>query len=269
MGLVIKGNDIGVYKACIRDTNSLKDLALSSLFGKDNKLNLGPVPSFLPILTAVEEFLIACVYIYLQVMRIRGQQYRYTGHIYCFGQNTPKTWRQLLQLSAKLNILIIRPVMVTGTKYLSQRFSKRYTVRYSAIEYQLYFLKINYLDYCNFKIYSNQLTSLLKNGSILNQLPSINKLDSNFSDLIASPPPILQATLASIGNSASTISHPPVGLSNNMQDGEFNNNILDTLVPNLVPDLSELELLRREVQYQEGLQAGLKVPTVQQTPLFK
>ena len=65
MGLATEGNDIGIYKACIRDANSLKDLALFSLFSKGNKLNLGPVPSFLPILTAVKKLLIARVYIYL------------------------------------------------------------------------------------------------------------------------------------------------------------------------------------------------------------
>ena len=58
--------------ACIKDANSLKDLTLSPLFGKSNGLNLGPIPGFLPILTAVEELLIACVYVYLQVVRIRG-----------------------------------------------------------------------------------------------------------------------------------------------------------------------------------------------------
>ena len=91
MGLVIKGDDIGVCKACIRDANSLKDSALSSLFSEGNELNLGPVPSFLPILTVVEELLIAYVYVYLQVVRICGQQYCYTSYVCCFGQNTPKT----------------------------------------------------------------------------------------------------------------------------------------------------------------------------------
>jgi len=91
MGLAIEGNNIGIYKACVKDANSLKDLALPSLFGKSNGLNLGPVPGFLPILTVVEELLITRVYIYLQVVRIRGQQYRYTGYICCFGQNTLKT----------------------------------------------------------------------------------------------------------------------------------------------------------------------------------
>ena len=73
MGLAMEGDNIGVCKAYIRDANSLKDPALPSLFGKGNELNLGPIPSFLPILTAVEELLIARIYIYLQVVRIRSQ----------------------------------------------------------------------------------------------------------------------------------------------------------------------------------------------------
>ena len=72
MGLAIEGNNIGIYKACIKDANSLKYLTLPPLFSKSNGLNLGPVPSFLPILTAVEELLITRVYVYLQVVCIRG-----------------------------------------------------------------------------------------------------------------------------------------------------------------------------------------------------
>jgi len=65
MGLAMEGNNIGVCKACIKDSNSLKYLTLPPLFGKSNKLNLRPVPGFLPILTAVEELLITRVYVYL------------------------------------------------------------------------------------------------------------------------------------------------------------------------------------------------------------
>ena len=65
MGLVIEGNNIGIYKAYIKDANKLKDLTLPPLFSKSNGLNLGPVPSFLLILTAVEELLITRVYVYL------------------------------------------------------------------------------------------------------------------------------------------------------------------------------------------------------------
>jgi len=72
MGLAIEGDNIGIYKAYIKDAGSLKDLTLFLLFGKSSKYNLGPIPSFLPILTTIEELLIARVYIYLQVMRICG-----------------------------------------------------------------------------------------------------------------------------------------------------------------------------------------------------
>ena len=65
MDLAIEGDNIGVYKACIKDANSLKDLSLPPLFSKSNRLNLGPIPSFLLILTAVEELLITRVYIHL------------------------------------------------------------------------------------------------------------------------------------------------------------------------------------------------------------
>jgi len=72
MGLAIESNNIGIYKVYIKDANSLKDLTLFPLFSKSNKLNLGPIPSFLPILTIVEKLLITHVYIYLQVIYIRG-----------------------------------------------------------------------------------------------------------------------------------------------------------------------------------------------------
>ena len=91
MGLAIEGDNIGIYKACIKDADSLKNLTLPLLFSKSNKLNLGPVPGFLPILTVVEELLITRVYVYLQVMRIRGQQHRYTSYVCCFSQNILKT----------------------------------------------------------------------------------------------------------------------------------------------------------------------------------
>ena len=39
MGLATEGDSIGIYKACIKDTNGFKDLALSFLFSKSNKLN--------------------------------------------------------------------------------------------------------------------------------------------------------------------------------------------------------------------------------------
>ena len=39
----------------------------------------------------------------------------------------------------------------------------------------------------------------------------------------------------------------PTELGGNILDGEFDDDVLDTLVPNLVPNLNKLELLGREV----------------------
>jgi stage V sporulation protein SpoVS len=61
----MEGDNIGVYKACIKDANSLKDLTIPSLFSESNGLDLGSIPSFLSILTIVEELLIICIYVYL------------------------------------------------------------------------------------------------------------------------------------------------------------------------------------------------------------
>ena len=65
IGLVMEGDNIGICKACIKDANSFKDPTLPSLFGESNGFDLGPIPGFLPILTVVEELLIARVYVYL------------------------------------------------------------------------------------------------------------------------------------------------------------------------------------------------------------
>jgi hypothetical protein len=73
IGLAIKGDNISLYKACIKDTNSFKDPTLPPLFSESNGLNPKPIPGFLLIFTAVEELLITRIYIYLQVVYVRGQ----------------------------------------------------------------------------------------------------------------------------------------------------------------------------------------------------
>ena len=89
----MEADNIGIYKTYIKDTNSLKYLTLPPLFSESNGLNLGHIPGFLLIFTAVKEFLIMCIYIYLQVVHVYSQQYYYISYIYCFSQNILKIWR--------------------------------------------------------------------------------------------------------------------------------------------------------------------------------
>jgi hypothetical protein len=90
---------------------------------------------------------------------------------------------------------------------------------------------------------------------------------SDSSNPIAYPSPTPQAELAPTGNPTPAINHLPIRVGNGIHDSEFDGDILDTLAPDLMPDLGKLELLSREVQYQEDLRAGLEVPSVRQTPL--
>jgi len=45
----------------------------------------------------------------------------------------------------------------------------------------------------------------------------------------------------------------PAELGSNVLDSEFDDDVLDILVPDLVPDFNELELLGCEVQHQQDL----------------
>jgi hypothetical protein len=75
MGLAIQGDNIGIYKAYIKDIKSLNNLTLPFLFSDANKLNPKLILKDLPILTGVEEIIIIYIYIYLQVICVHGQQH--------------------------------------------------------------------------------------------------------------------------------------------------------------------------------------------------
>ena len=75
MHLAIYGDNISIYKACVRDIKSLKNLSKPFLFSNANNIDLGTMPKHLPTLTEVEEMIITYIYIHLQVARVRGQQY--------------------------------------------------------------------------------------------------------------------------------------------------------------------------------------------------
>ena len=75
MHLAIYSDNISIYKACIRDTKSLKDLSELFLFNNINNINSGTMPKHLPTLTKVKEMIITYIYIHLQVVWVYRQQY--------------------------------------------------------------------------------------------------------------------------------------------------------------------------------------------------
>jgi hypothetical protein len=65
MHLATYSNNIGIYKACIRDTKSLKDPSEPFLFSNANNIDLGTMSKHLLILTKVKEMIITRIYVYL------------------------------------------------------------------------------------------------------------------------------------------------------------------------------------------------------------
>jgi hypothetical protein len=53
-------------------------------FSRENALDFGEVPSFLPKPSQVEEMLIAHVHVHVQIFQYGGQQFKYRGHIINF-----------------------------------------------------------------------------------------------------------------------------------------------------------------------------------------
>lgn len=57
--------------------------------GKENDMDPGAVPSYLPLYIA-EGMLIARAHVHMHFRRMRGCQYKYSGHVVNFMQNTAK-----------------------------------------------------------------------------------------------------------------------------------------------------------------------------------
>jgi hypothetical protein len=109
----------------------------------------GEVPSWLPILTQMEEMLIARVHVHLLVKRFRGHQYQYSGHCVSFMQNEANIIDELPTLPQDANILILRPANKTEEEQSRQkrRFQRDFKVRRNAVKKWLRFLKNNHPDY--------------------------------------------------------------------------------------------------------------------------
>jgi len=80
-----------ICKSCIaKDKNKKEDEPW--FFSAENHLDFNLIPAFLPQLTIVEEMLIAPVHVFVNVMQVRGQQYKYRGHIVHFLHDVGKVY---------------------------------------------------------------------------------------------------------------------------------------------------------------------------------
>ncbi len=98
-------------------------------FSADNQLDFGPVPTRLPQLTPTEESLIARVHVHVNIMLVRGQQYKYRGHIVHFLREVGLVYNQLPLLPQELNTVLLRPANTSSHAMLSRQFTRQFRVR--------------------------------------------------------------------------------------------------------------------------------------------
>lgn len=131
-----------------------------------------PMPN-LPRLTPIEEMLIARINLHIQVRRVRGQQYRYTGHIVCFMQNVQTIATRLPRLPSDLNIIIVKPHMPPGHPIetnVRRALAVDLRVRRRYVETWLHHLKRNHLGYSDIEISQENAQALPEDADILDEL---------------------------------------------------------------------------------------------------
>jgi hypothetical protein len=96
----------GICHACfLRDKGDKTPFLMTA----ENEMDPGEVPAHLPVLTQVEEMIIAQSHVQMMVYCYRGHLYHYSGHCVSFMQNTMKTVNMLPNLPTELDIVVLRP----------------------------------------------------------------------------------------------------------------------------------------------------------------
>jgi hypothetical protein len=128
-------NTDGVCAGCVKADRDL-DPEEPFLFINDNLMDPGPVPgtAMLSELSQVEEMLISHVHCFVEVHQIRGQQYKYRGHVVNFLNNTVKVYNTLPLLPEDIDIIIIRPKNWKDNPRIVNQFRKDFRVRREVVK---------------------------------------------------------------------------------------------------------------------------------------
>ncbi|EAQ88882.1 hypothetical protein CHGG_05501 [Chaetomium globosum CBS 148.51] len=175
----------GVCKRC-HDKDDKKRQDEPFLLSAENKLDFGAVPPELPQLEPLEELCIARVHVSVNVFtvydaslresvlanqrQVRGQQYKYRGHVVHFLRDVGKVYSELPLLPKDLDIVILRPRGSEAVEQMDRQFRNRFRVRRAAVETWLRFLANNHLGYRNFTWNYDNLSQLPEDGDVFDQL---------------------------------------------------------------------------------------------------
>lgn len=128
------------------------------------------MPSYLPVLSDIEQLLIARVHTAVNVLTIKGQQYKYRGHVAHFLRDIAKVYNKLPMLPNELDVLILRPRNLRTDEIAS--FNREFRVRRSAIQKWLLFLRENHPGYYGIEIDYTILSQLPEDNSIVDNILS-------------------------------------------------------------------------------------------------
>jgi hypothetical protein len=226
----------GVCHDCFRRDKGNKT---PSLMSRENNMDPGELPAYLPELTQVEEMIIARCHVQMMVYRYRGHQYHYSGHCVSFMQNTAKTVDMLPNLPSELDIVVLRPsdlLMESNERYQCQ-FRSAFRVRRAHVIAWLRYLKANHPDYRYVTISLDRLDTL----------PVDDDVSSSFISVIAEP-------------SDEEVQGPPVSVENAPPNSQ-------SMVPNLNVTATEIDLILHEISGPRRTPPGLPAPEVRSTPI--
>ncbi|KJZ69378.1 hypothetical protein HIM_11239 [Hirsutella minnesotensis 3608] len=236
----------GICKRCIaRDKNKKEDEPW--FFSAQNQLDFGSIPAFLPQLTKVEEMLIAPVHVFVNVMQVRGQQYKYRGHIVHFLRDVGKVYRQLPLLPPDLDVILLRPPNAREHAHLDRQFRRQFRVRRRCLQQWLDFLSHNHPGYRDITVCQKRMSVLPEDGDVLDQVATVEVTDP------------LAADLGDVEN-------------DDIEPDEVD----QSAVPDLLPEDTEMEALHSHVLGEErdkplaarqSTQHQLELPDIRRTPI--
>jgi hypothetical protein len=148
------------------------------------------IPSHLPSLFIAEELLIARAHVLMDLRRVKGCQYKYSGHVVNFMQNTAKIIHRLPSLSSELQMLVLKPSSSSiKESNVSLSFRETFRVRRKNVETWLEFLIQNHSLNKIIRINFEKLEQLPEDDSIWDQLSTADDpLQKDKTNQISEPP---------------------------------------------------------------------------------
>ncbi|EDN05082.1 predicted protein [Histoplasma mississippiense (nom. inval.)] len=202
-----------------------------------NNLNSDQVPD-LPFISQVEEMLIVRVHVFVEIRQVRGQQYKYKGHVVNFLRDTGHIYNSLPLLLKDLDIIVLRPSNTSADPRLSHQFRRDFIVQKAVVKQWLAFLRVNHPGYANIDINQEALEALPVNEDVTDQLMIEDIEDAQ--------------------------------LNKEINSDDIDNSSECAAVPDLLAHNEEVEQLRQEFEQTQNSESDLQLqPQLQQPQILQ